>query len=73
MVLEMPPSIQLGMSLWDTLCRWLCHCGTPYAGGYVIVGHPKQVAMALWDTLYRWLCHFGTPYVGGYVFVKHPI
>ena len=62
MVLEMPPP-----------SSWVCHCGTPYAGGYGIVGHPMQVAMALWDTLYRWLCHFGTPYVGGYVFVKHPI
>ena len=62
MVLEMPPP-----------SSWVCHCGTPYAGGYVIVGHPKQVAMALWDTLYRRLCHVGTPYVGGYVFMKRPI
>ena len=30
----------LGISLRNTLCRWLCHCGTPYIGGYVIVELP---------------------------------
>ena len=32
--------IYVAMSLWVTLFGWLCHCGTPYIGGYVIVGDP---------------------------------
>ena len=48
MVLEMPPPPS-----------WVCHCGTAYAGGYgimghpiyidgyIILGHPMQVAMSL--------------------------
>ena len=25
---------------WNTLCRWVYHCGTLYIGGYVIMKHP---------------------------------
>ena len=28
------------MSLWDTLCRWLFHCGSHYIDGCAIKGTP---------------------------------
>ena len=41
MVLEMP-----------TPPSWVCHCGTPYADGYVFMKRPMQMAMSLWNALY---------------------
>ena len=65
--------MQMGISLWDTLYRWLCHHETPYVDWYIIKKRPMQVLMPLWDTLYRWLCHHGTPYVDRYIIKEHPM
>ena len=49
--------IELTMSLWHILKRWLCHCDISYRVDNVIVKLPIEVTMSLWHTLHRWLCH----------------